>query len=104
MRATGDDGRHTWMPVSPRAVKRYRRMTRGIAPIPAARLDGLDATLPGARVDAVYQVAPEESAGDTLWFWVVGALVALAALAVAVALLVRRGWAPPGLRAVRSRP
>ena len=80
LRGTNDDGTFTWMPVSDAAVAQFRRMTRGLEPIAARKLDGLGAPkLPQARVDEVVMVGDDEAAGGggPVWPWIAGGLGAL---------------------------
>jgi hypothetical protein len=41
VRGDNDDGSFAWMPVSDTAVAQFRRMTRGLKPIAARKLNGL---------------------------------------------------------------
>ena len=80
LRGTNDDGTFTWMPVSDAAVAQFRRMTRGLEPIAARKLDGLGTPkLPQARVDEVVMVGDDEAAGGggPVWPWIAGGLGAL---------------------------
>jgi len=77
LRGTNDDGTFTWMPVSDAAVAQFRRVTRGLEPIAAGKLDGLGAPkLPQARVDEVVVVGDREAAGGgaPVWPWIAGGL------------------------------
>jgi hypothetical protein len=77
LRGTNDDGTFTWMPVSDAAVAQFRRMTRGLEPIAAGKLDGLGAPkLPQARVDEVVVVGDSGAAGGgaPVWPWIAGGL------------------------------
>jgi hypothetical protein len=77
LRGTNDDGTFTWMPVSDAAVAQFRRMTRGLEPIAAGKLDGLGAPkLPQARVDEVVVVGDSGAAGGGApdWPWLAGGL------------------------------
>src|SRR5918999_5031407 len=52
VRGDNGDGTFAWMPVSDTAIIQFRRMTRGLEPIAAAKLHGLGPVkLPEARVD-----------------------------------------------------
>jgi hypothetical protein len=89
---------YTWMAVSPKAVGEFRQIARGLEPVPAARLAGLDVRLPGARVDEVVLPPAEPDSGgsgDPAWPWIVVGLAALGLLALAVARL-RRPRPTPG--------
>lgn len=82
MRGANDDGTFTWMPVSDAAVRQFRRMTRGLDPIPPGKLDGLDAPkLPAARVDEVVVVGDKTTTdtegGAPVWPWIAGGFGAL---------------------------
>jgi hypothetical protein len=81
LRGTNDDGTFTWMPVSDAAVAQFRRMTRGLEPIAAGKLDGLGAPkLPQARVDEVVVVGNDEAAaggGAPVWPWIAGGVAVL---------------------------
>ena len=103
---TNDDGTFNWMPVSDAAVARFRRMTRGLEPIAAKKLDGLDPSdAPQARVDEVVsfpQDAGTAAGGDApVWPWVAGGAAALLIVALALGSRLR---GVPGARAVRSHP
>jgi hypothetical protein len=88
---------YTWMPVSRQAVREHRRMTRGLAPLPAAKLDGLEVRLPEARVDQVVLLAPEPEPGGgaPVWPWLVFGLPGLGLLGLAVARFRRTRPVPP---------
>jgi hypothetical protein len=81
---------YTWMPVPAKAVRVYRRVTRGLEPLPATKLAGL--TPRKARVDEV--VLPprqlEPTTSSLAWPWIVSALGAAAVVALAVTRLRRR--------------
>jgi hypothetical protein len=106
VRGANDDGSFAWMPVSDTAVGQFHRMTRGLKPIAAKKLDGLGPVeLPEARVDEVV-VIPEDSSTRApdeapVWPWLAGGLTALIILGLA---LTWRGRGAPGAGAVRSRP
>jgi hypothetical protein len=76
---------YTWMPVSRQAIRNFRRVTRGLEPLPAAKLGGLDVRLPEARVDQVivFRDQPEPDGGAPVWPW-----IALGAAALGLAALV----------------
>jgi hypothetical protein len=102
IRGSNDDGTYTWMPVSDGAVQAFRELTRGLEPLPAARLGGLDAPDPAqARVSEVFTVDSPEAAGDgSVLPWLAGGIGAIALVAAALLLARRRGvrlrlW-PPG--------
>jgi hypothetical protein len=100
----GEDG--TWMPVSDQAAAEFRRITRGLEAIPAARFGALKSPpLPEARVDEVVEASPQPAAaasGDApVWPWIAGGVAALIIVGLA---LTWRGRGLPGARAVRSRP
>ncbi len=106
VRGDNDDGSFAWMPVSDTAAAQFRRMTRGLKPIAASKLDGLGPVeLPAARVDEVVVIAEDSSTGASgeapVWPWIAGGLAALIVLGLA---LTWRGRGAPGARAVRSRP
>jgi hypothetical protein len=106
IRGANDDGSFAWMPVSDTAVGQFRRMTRGLAPIAAKKLDGLGpAKLPEARVDEVVVIPQDSSTGASaeapVWPWIAGGLAAVIILGLA---LTWRGKGAPGAGAVRSRP
>jgi hypothetical protein len=106
VRGESDDGSFAWMPVSDTAVAQFRRMTRGLKPIAAGKLDGLGPVkLPEARVDEVVVINEDGSTGASgevpVWPWIAGGLVALIILGL---LLTWRGRGAPGAGAVRSRP
>jgi hypothetical protein len=89
---------YTWMPVSAKAAAEFRRMTRGLEPLPAAKLDGLDVKLPGAQVDEVVlpPAEPESSGGGApAWPWIAFGLAAVGLLAFGVTRL-RRPDPSPG--------
>jgi hypothetical protein len=91
-----------WMPVSDRALREYRRITRGLEPLPAAKLAGLDAPGPGeARVDEVVLPPaddPEPASGASVWPWIAAGLAAIGLLTIAAGRLRRRnrGLPEPG--------
>jgi hypothetical protein len=100
----GEDG--TWMPVSDQAAAEFRRITRGLEAIPAARFGALKSPpLPEARVDEVVEPPQQPVAaasGDApVWPWIAGGLAVLIILGLA---LTWRGRGAPGAGAVRSRP
>jgi hypothetical protein len=69
---------YTWMPVSDRAVREFREITRGLEPVPPTKLAGLDP--PEARVDEVVlppATDPAPADGAPVWPWVLGAVAAL---------------------------
>jgi hypothetical protein len=106
VRGTNDDGSFAWMPVSDTAVGQFRRMTRGLEPIAAKKLDGLGPVkLPEARVDEVVVIPDDSSTGASaeapVWPWIAGGLAAVIILGLA---LTWRGRGAPGAGAVRSRP
>jgi hypothetical protein len=89
IRGTNDDGTFSWWSVSDTAVARVERMTRGLAPIAAEKLDGLgDPGLPQARVDEVVNIAGEPATAGSgeapAWPWIAGGVAALIMLGVAV--------------------
>ena len=93
---TEADG-YTWMPVSTDAVGEFRRMTRGLEPFPAAKLAGLDARPPEARVDEVVLPPAEPDSGGggaPVWPWIVFGIPALALLGLAAARLRRQRPSP----------
>jgi hypothetical protein len=84
---------YTWMPVSQLARNEYRRITRGIEPVPAAKLAGLDVRLPKeAQVDGVWVYADEGDSrgGAPVWPWLVFGPLAAGLLALAVIRFRRR--------------
>jgi hypothetical protein len=84
---------YTWMPVSPKAVGEFRQIARGLEPVPAARLAGLDVRLPGAQVDEVVLPPAEPDSGGSgapVWAWIVLGMAALGLPALAVAQRVPR--------------
>jgi hypothetical protein len=88
---TEADG-YVWMPVSRGAVQEFREMTRGLAPFPPGRLQGLDP--PEARVDEVVlppAADPAPSDGAPVWPWIVAAVAALGLVG-----LLRRWRRSPG--------
>jgi hypothetical protein len=106
VRGANDDGTFYWMPVSDAAVRQFRRITRGLEPIAAEKLDGLGPVeLPQARVDEVVVIPEDSSAvasGEApVWPWIAGGLAVLIILGLA---LTWRGRGMPGAGAVRSRP
>ncbi len=89
IRGTNDDGTFSWLPVSEAADARFERMTRGLEPIAAKKLEGLDAPgLPEARVDEVVNIAGEPATAGSgeapAWPWIAGGVAALIMLGVAV--------------------
>jgi hypothetical protein len=66
-----------WMPATPRGEQVYRRVTRGLAPFPAATLKGVGA--PKVRVDEVLLPAAEahEDGGSSPLPWIAGGVVLL---------------------------
>ena len=106
VRGENEDGSFAWMPVSDTAVVQFRRMTRGLKPIAASKIDGLGPVkLPEARVDEVVVMNEDSSTGASgeaaVWPWIAGGLAALIILGL---LLTWRGRGAPGAGAVRSRP
>lgn len=105
IRGENDDGTFSWVPMTDAVATQYRRMTRGLRPIPARRLRGLHVPKPEARVDEVVMIHPQShaasSGGAPVWPWIAGGLGALALLAV---VWNRWGGELPGAGAVRSRP
>jgi hypothetical protein len=106
VRGDNGDGTFAWMPVSDGAIVEFRRMTRGLEPIAAKRLDGLGPVkLPEARVDEVVVINDESSTGASgegpVWPWIAGGLAALIVLGLA---LTWRWRGAPGAGAVRSGP
>jgi hypothetical protein len=79
LRGTNDDGTFTWMPVSDAAVAQFRRITRGLEPIAAGKLDGLGPPkLPQARVDEVVVIGDDETTGGApAWPWIGGGVAVL---------------------------
>jgi hypothetical protein len=82
IRATNDDGTFTWMRVSEGATARYRRITRGLEPIAARRLEGVGPVAPAqARVDEVVVIPEDGQAGASssapVWPWIAGGVAAL---------------------------
>jgi hypothetical protein len=106
VRGDNGDGTFAWMPVSDRAIVQFRRMTRGLEPIAATKLDGLGPVkLPEARVDEVVVIDDDGSTGASgqgpVWPWIAGGLAALIVIGLA---LIWRWRGAPGTGAVRSRP
>jgi hypothetical protein len=83
MRGGDADQGYTWMSLSPAAARAISRVTRGMEPFPAAKLEGLAA---GRRVD------PEPDGGTPTWLWLAGGAAAL--LLIALAVRVRRRGLP----------
>jgi hypothetical protein len=86
---TARDG-FRWFQVPPRVAREYRRVTRGLEPIPAAKLAGL--TPPKARVDEVVlpPEEPETTTSSLAWPWIVSGLAGAAVLLLAVGRLRQR--------------
>jgi hypothetical protein len=88
---TPADG-YTWMPVPAESLRLQRRMTRGLEPLPASKLRGLEPRK--ARVDEVVlppaEPEPEPTASSLAWPWILSALGGAAVLALAVSRLRRR--------------
>ena len=106
IRGDNDDGTFSWMPMTDAVAAQYRRMTRGLRPITARKLRGLQPSEQlQARVDEVVMIQPQSrkaSAGAApVWPWIAGGLAALALVAFA---WTRWGGELPGAGAVRSRP
>jgi hypothetical protein len=102
IRGENDDGTYSWLPVSDRAVRSFREMTRGLEPFAPRKLRGLG---PGetaqARVDEVFTVdapraAPDE--GGSAVPWIAAALAAAALLGGAL------GWTRHRRRGLPPRP
>jgi hypothetical protein len=81
---------YSWMPVPAKSARLYRRITRGLEPLPAAKLRGLRPWKP--RVDEVVlpPAEPDPTTSSLAWPWIVSALAAAAVLVVAVGRLRRR--------------
>ena len=96
MRGGDPEAGYSWMPVSARAAREYRRVTRGIAPFPASTLEGTGRV--EAQVDEVVLPPRAEreaqDGGSSPLPWIAGgvALLVLAGLAIR-----RRGlpWPKP---------
>ena len=101
LRGENDDGTYNWLPVSDAAASAYRDMTRGLEPIAAAKLRGLDVPdLPQARVSEVFVADRPEEGGGSALPWLAGGIGAIALMVTALVLARRRGvrlrlW-PPG--------
>jgi hypothetical protein len=85
---TAADG-YRWFRVPGHVVREYRRMTRGLEPLPAAKLRGLRQWK--ARVDEVVlpPAEPQPTASSLAWPWIVSALAGAAVLLIAVGRLRR---------------
>jgi hypothetical protein len=100
IRGSSDDGSFTWMSASDGAGPILRELTRGLAPLPAAKLGGLDVPDPAkARVSEVFVADPRETGGSILP-WLAAGVGGTALAAVALLLARLRGgrlrpW-PPG--------
>jgi hypothetical protein len=97
MRGGNEVEGYTWMPVSAKAVGEYRRMTRGLDPLPAAKLAGLDVRPPEARIDEVVLPPSEPESGGggaPAWPWIVFGLAGLGLVAIAAARLRRPSPSP----------
>jgi hypothetical protein len=94
IRGRGELGaRYTWMHMSDRTARAYRRIARGLEPFPAATLRGLHQRPIAARVDEVVgpPADPRRSSGFP-WLWTLLGIGAVAAAGGIVAL--RRGATP----------
>jgi hypothetical protein len=85
-----EDG--TWMPVSETAAAQLRRVTRGLEPIPAAKLGSLAGPEPvEARVDEVVVADPDPSGSSPWWPWALGGAALVAGLLLLPVRRRRRG-------------
>jgi hypothetical protein len=93
LRGENDDGTYDWLPVSDAAARALRDMTRGLEPIAAGKLRGLDvADVPQARVSEVFVADPPEAGGGgSVLPWLAAGIGAIALVAVALVLARRRG-------------
>jgi hypothetical protein len=75
---------YVFMPATDRAAGEYRRVTRGLAPFPAATLKGVGA--PKARVDEVVLPAaePHQDGGSSPLPWIAGGVVLLGLVGVLI--------------------
>jgi MYXO-CTERM domain-containing protein len=89
LRGGDDAGGYSWVRLTPDATRRYRKLTRGIAPYPAGKLRGTGP--PKVRVDEVVlgPRQPATSGGASPLPWIGGGVALLAA--VLFLLLRRRG-------------
>jgi hypothetical protein len=87
LRVTDESGTDAWVALTPRAAATLRRAARGVSPFPAARLRGMDAGPPRARVDAVYPPPARAAAtsGTTSWAWLAAGVAAVLLMVAAVA-------------------
>jgi MYXO-CTERM domain-containing protein len=81
LRAQDEDGSYTWMSVSKGALVGQRALTRGLKPIPAAKLEGVDPRAQDkASVDEVV-LPPEDDAraagSAPVWPWIPAGLLVL---------------------------
>jgi len=93
VRGESEYGGYTWMPIAKESASAVREMTRGIQPFPAAKLRGLDAAVPKARVsEVVLPDAPKATSdgGSSALVWLLGGLAAAAGLAATAIYFVRR--------------
>jgi hypothetical protein len=93
VRGDSEYGGYTWMSIAKESASTVREITRGLEPFPAAELRGLDAAAPKAQVSEVVLPDPAKAAGDggsTALPWLLGGIVAAAALAATAIYFVRR--------------
>jgi hypothetical protein len=81
---------YRWFHVPAGVVREYRRITRGLEPLPASKLRGLSPRK--ARVDEVVlpPEQPEPTTSSLAWPWIVSGLAGAAVLLLAVGRLRRR--------------
>jgi hypothetical protein len=81
---------YRWFRVPASVVREYRRITRGLEPVPASKLSGLSP--PKARVDEVVlpPEEPETTTSSLAWPWIVSGLAGAAVLLLAVGRLRHR--------------
>ena len=81
---SGSGGAYLWAPMTPEGRRVYRELTSTLAPMPATALRGLDSAPPSARIAEV--LAPPGARDEAVaWPWIVGAAVAVVALASGLA-------------------
>ena len=95
IRGRAEGGGAIWMSILPDAKPILARVTKGLEPLPASRLTGLDVKPPTAQVDEVFAPAPAPATvkAGTQWPWLAAAVAGV----LAAAALIRRRRAHPSV-------